>query len=398
MYWFELGREYRLSLAEIWAFFPKANQVFISEKIIILGDISQIEIDEFTKKCGGTIKVFRVIKTLKKPQAGELIVESYETLTKGKTSGKVKYGINMYGERVPALRAFLPPLKQKLKWEWVSSRFLNQNFMNLSSAIILWEKIVASWGDLNFIFAGESVYFWVTVWVQDINAYSKRDFGKKRDMQVGMLPPKLAQVMINIALWNKRNAKVYDPFCGLGTVLIESAFMGNKQVYWSDKEISMVQATQENMAFLKQSFGIELDNIEVISHDAMQIGLSPILKSNKIDAIVTEGYLGEIFTHQDGSFDKVTQEKRKLTLLYQAFFESLKKSGWKWTLVICFPFWDVRGKFTYFTEIYDVVRKYCDIQTILPQNDFVQPTRSGSLLYKRSNQLVWREIFKLKIK
>jgi hypothetical protein len=35
--------------------------------------------------------------------------------------------------------------------------------------------------------------------VQNIDGYSERDYGKNRDMQIGMLPPKLAQIMINIS-------------------------------------------------------------------------------------------------------------------------------------------------------------------------------------------------------
>ena len=38
-----------------------------------------------------------------------------------------------------------------------------------------------------------------TVWVQDIDAYSKRDINRERSMTVGMMPPKLAQIMINLS-------------------------------------------------------------------------------------------------------------------------------------------------------------------------------------------------------
>jgi len=46
-------------------------------------------------------------------------------------------------------------------------------------------------------------------------------------MNIGMLPPKLAQMMINLSLGNT----IYDPFVGLGTVLIESVHMGNNRVF-----------------------------------------------------------------------------------------------------------------------------------------------------------------------
>lgn len=35
-----------------------------------------------------------------------------------------------------------------------------------------------------------------TIWIQDIEAYSERDINRDRSMVVGMMPPKLAQMMI----------------------------------------------------------------------------------------------------------------------------------------------------------------------------------------------------------
>jgi hypothetical protein len=67
-------------------------------------------------------------------------------------------------------------------------------------------------------------------------------------------------------------------------------------------------------------------------------------------------------------------------------------------IVISFPFWDIRGKYHYFSEVYDIIKKYCKIQHLLPFHDEIKHTRSGSLLYKRPNQTVGREIFKLTMK
>lgn len=46
---------------------------------------------------------------------------------------------------------------------------------------------------------GEKSYLTVTLACQDVDAYAKRDTEKSRDMVVGMMPPKLCQMMINIA-------------------------------------------------------------------------------------------------------------------------------------------------------------------------------------------------------
>lgn len=37
-----------------------------------------------------------------------------------------------------------------------------------------------------------------TLWVQNIDEYTKRDMQRERSMTVGMMPPKLAQIMINL--------------------------------------------------------------------------------------------------------------------------------------------------------------------------------------------------------
>lgn len=54
-----------------------------------------------------------------------------------------------------------------------------------------------------------------TVWIQDIESYSDRDMNRDRSMTVGMMPPKLAQIMVNLGTKGSYNDMVWDPFCGL---------------------------------------------------------------------------------------------------------------------------------------------------------------------------------------
>ena len=66
-------------------------------------------------------------------------------------------------------------------------------------------------------------------------------------MVVGMMPPKLVQMMINIALSTHQSTNqptIYDPFCGLGTTLIEAANMGMTRIYGSDLSPEMVRASE----------------------------------------------------------------------------------------------------------------------------------------------------------
>jgi hypothetical protein len=49
-------------------------------------------------------------------------------------------------------------------------------------------------------------------------------------------------------------------------------------------------------------------------------------------------------------------------------------------------------------EIYEILSKYCEILPLFPTFFENLATKMWSLLYKRENQLVGREIFKLKVK
>jgi len=60
-----------------------------------------------------------------------------------------------------------------------------------------------------------------------------------------------------------------------------------------------------------------------------------------------------------------------------------------------FPFWNIHGVYSYCIEIYDVLEK-CGFQTVdLIPEPLRLNTRKGSLLYRRENQTVGREIIKI---
>ena len=70
----------------------------------------------------------------------------------------------------------------------------------------------------------DKVFIGKTVAIQDIENYTKRDYERPaRDAKTGMLPPKLAQIMINLGGLTKIDHDqeethavqhtLYDPFC-----------------------------------------------------------------------------------------------------------------------------------------------------------------------------------------
>jgi hypothetical protein len=107
------------------------------------------------------------------------------------------------------------------------------------------------------------------------------------DAFVGMLPPKLAQIMLNLATKGERGLQIWDPFCGLGTTLIEAFQAGYSHLLGSDIADDMVIATQTNTS------QFALQNLDVFYHDARRIDTKKLTCPT---VIVTEGMLGHNFT------------------------------------------------------------------------------------------------------
>lgn len=385
MFAFELGREFRLSIAEIFKVFShEGNTLFCDKKILILDGISKQDILQKAKRLGGTIKIMEVV-----PVQNEIENVLEKHLGLDTHEWKFHYAMNIFWKSEIGHKELLKISKKVIKEHGKNPRFINGEFKNISSVAIIKEALIKKETDFNFIFTPEKTYFWKTIFVQDIYGYSNRDYGKDRDMNVGMLPPKLAQMMINLSGWNI----IYDPFVWLWTVLIESVYMENKKIFGSDLSERMVETSRSNLEKLKKSF--DFTN-HIIFQNAKYIHEINFLW--EVDAIVTEWYLWEIMTKNNISLERIEKQRKKLSELYEWFFSGLKRLNFQGNIIICFPFWDMQWKFLYFEEIYDIITKYCTVEKLLPENIEFWVTKSGSLLYKRDEQLVGREIFCLQLK
>lgn len=395
-FWFQLWREWKLSVAELINFFPKSEIIFCGSWVLILGNIEKSYLQENFYKLGWTIKIFELDFFANIEDIYESILE-----TALNTEWKFKYSLNLFWEKSLKLENILKKTKNLLKNKSISARYFNKDdWKNLSSAQILGNSILKKWFDFNIINLWNIFYFGKTLEVQDIDSYSKRDFSKNRDMQVGMLPPKLCQMMINIWKESKdcESKNVYDPFVWLGTVLIEALNMWISQVFWSDLSEKMVDESRKNISDFISKNWLKNISFKIEKLNAKFINESEILQKEKIDLIVTEWYLWEIMTKKNISLDRINKQKESLLSIYSKFFENLAKVDFSWRIVICFPFWELNGKFIYFNEILEILNKFCVIENIFKNSEINLSSKSGSLLYKREKQLVWREIFKLKIK
>ena len=137
----------------------------------------------------------------------------------------------------------------------------------------------------------------LTTHVQNADAWSLRDYGRPfRDAKTGMLPPKLARMMVNLAVGKEQRAKssLFDPFCGGGTALMEAALMlPSTTLVGSDIDAKQVEGSKRNFEWLAEQHLLSKERVEDI-----RLLVSPAQEIGKhvhepFDAIVTEGYLGE---------------------------------------------------------------------------------------------------------
>ena len=218
--------------------------------------------------------------------------------------------------------------------------------------------------------------------VQEFEEYSRRDYGRPvRDTKSGTLPPKLAQMMINLAQAPKGSV-ILDPFCGSGTVLQEALLLGY-QVIGSDQSEKAVADTKKNLEWFiesqksnlkSQNYNSEVKNFKVFLTDVRQLGQ----QINQVDAIVTEPYLGPALRGQESlsEIKSIVAELEKLYLDAFGVFEKILKPGGK--VVIVLP---------YFTKH----NLKPEIQTALGQLGF-ERLNQEDLIYSRPDQKVWREI------
>lgn len=272
MFAFILGREFRLSLAEIYSLFPTAVFETANEQLALISGVSESEVCARFAHMGGIIKVIKILDDVK--DEPDFMTRATSYLEQVDRTNKVPFAIAAYGEKLDNFATGLRIKKYLKSCEDKSFRLVNKEPKNINSAVYKKEHLAESRTELNYLKVGKNSYMGITIAYQDVDAYAARDMDKTRDMGVGMLPPKLAQTMINlVGVQSEDHSAVYDPFCGLGTVLIEAAHMGYDTVYGSDLSAAMVTAANKSMGEFAIKHDIDLDGL-VFEADASKIAVT----------------------------------------------------------------------------------------------------------------------------
>lgn len=380
-YFFILGSHPALSLSELEIKVPGKWQV-INQDIAIVDSKNELAAN-LLEQLGGTIKFGQVIGQLERldePGANEL---AEKLLTRASVDKKICFGLSDYDRR-PISRDFGIKIKRALQASGRSVRWVISREATLSSVVVEQNKLLTTGGELVFWRQDNLWYYGLTMGVQPFKALSARDFGRPaRDDQSGMLPPKVAQVMLNLADL-KPDDIILDPFCGSGTVIQEAALLGVKKVIGADISAKAIIDSQVNWQWLADRWSLDIDpQLEVA--DARQI--AEIIKPKTITKIVTEPYLGP----QRGRRDFALVARELSHLYSEALLEWQKIIAPGGRVVMIWPvFIDGKGRHYVRPNIsgWQKIVYSRLAEQVWPQNY----TPDGNLLYGRPGQSVWRAI------
>jgi tRNA G10 N-methylase Trm11 len=399
MYWFILGRETLLSAAEIAAVL-NLKKITVRDNLILETELpNKYSTTALMNKLGGTIKIARVIgANFNYDSLIAALVKQLHTQT-----GKIEFGVSVYNGHDSKLSESLgKAAKRIIKADGKNARYVYKREPILSSVTVAKNGLDKNGGELIVLQNKPGSYdVAVTEAVQPFEAWGERDFGRPgRDDVSGMLPPKLALMMINLAQAQGDDA-ILDPFCGSGTILTEAMLLGFNNLIGSDISAKAITDTQTNIDWTQNTLRSPVTNLkssqpkagrplaEILNPKLFTSNITDLnqhLSQHTVNAIITEPYLGHPLTGRE-TREQLTEQTSELKQLYLSAFQQFKKllspGG---TVIMIIPRFRFRHDWVTIDIKEDIKKLGFMPNPLLPGHD--------SLLYARANQHVGREVWR----
>lgn len=277
---FFLGTHPELSLAELRLVFETRETLrYLS---VALFDLDEEVVSKRFTALGGVPRYGSVLGTIPRHD-NEIERKIQEVLiTDLKEESRREYVISLYGVKLDK-RSFHHDLKDLLSGVKYDGKFDEPQHAPATSAHVL----ARGGHEYSLVMIENLVYVIKTKQVQDAKFWSIIDAERpERDMKIGMLPAKLARMMINMS-GAEMGGKLWDPFVGLGTVAMQAAFLGIP-VHGTDKAQQSIEKSRQNMQWL-----IKKGLVAQAKHTLLQEPIERARVDRSISAIVTEPFLGK---------------------------------------------------------------------------------------------------------
>lgn len=393
-YIFQFGRFPHLSAAEISARLPHSEK---KEEVCpgffrYEGETMENE-QELLDSLGGSI---RIAEEYGEGKGKESTLEAVtQVLDEMFPEGKIQFGISVFRHNPSLQKYFQIGVKKALKKKERSSRCVNRGLQNLDGGTLHKEGFFTKKNRaevLLFVQKNGGIVVGITRAAQNVEGFAERDYKKpERDMVVGMLPPKVALMLVNLSAKNgKLPDQLWDPFCGTGTIPVEAARLGI-HVRGTDVSPKMVDAAQKNFLHILQKEG------EFFVHDATkpvlmtqrEFDMIGIKNPIKATAIATEGFLGPLFGRPVNEAEYMRAIKAVEPIM-TGFLRMIEKEKSVEKIVLSLPFWKLHnGKLGFCKNTLAATKKIW--------KNALAPTKDGheGLLYRRDDQVVGRQILVL---
>ena len=399
-----LGRQPALGIAELESIYgaariePVSNQAALAH--IEPADVAFARLGSAVKLC----KYLTTLDTTNWKDIEKYLIQTSVERAPTVPEGKMHLGLSVYGLNVSpqSLLATGLRLKKAIQRETSKSvRLVPNKTADLNAAQVLHNKLLGETGwEFVAVQRGHQTLLGQTVDVQAIDAYAARDHGRpKRDAKVGMLPPKLAQTIVNLAVGDTDplyGAVVLDPFCGTGVVLQEATLMGF-DVYGSDLDPRMVDYTDKNLMWLLGQPGMP---VRYSPEQALPPADKPGWRYFRLEQgdatthcwspspnfVASETYLGRPFTSAPTP-EVLAQTISECNTILKKFLQNIHDQlSTPARLCIAVPAWQVKpGQFRHLPLI--------DQLEELGYNQIrFEHVPANELLYYRPDQLVAREL------
>jgi tRNA G10 N-methylase Trm11 len=262
-----------------------------------LVDSPSFDGDTLQERLAGVVKLGEIIleedgRRLTSTSLAEKLADQIEARPR---ADRVLFGLTLLGTNndIGTFKKLPIELKRQLQERGRSVRWVTGDHGEISPAAVSKLKLNTEGYDFVLVVERGKILVGLTSHVQNADAWSLRDYGRPfRDAKTGMLPPKLARMMVNLAAGESELKSLLDPFCGGGTVLMEAGMLfPDARLVGSDIDPKQIAGTKENYGWLNTE-GLVAKSSEprLIVTAAQHIDQH---LDETFDAIVTEGYLGE---------------------------------------------------------------------------------------------------------
>ncbi len=382
-----MGTNTDLSVAELAAVLDLKDVKLLAPDFLIWETKTEINPETLMQRLGGTIKIGEIKEEIKDGDDVALL-KTLTELAKIKKyqskEGKFNFGFSDYGKYQFNKQNLGLKLKKYFSQEDISSRFVISREKTLSSVVVTQNKLLTRGIEFVLIKVENKILIGETISVQPFKDLSRRDYGRPaRDDQSGMLPPKLAQIMINLAQVRNAEDVIIDPFCGSGTILSEAMLAGYKHLFGSDLSAKAIDDTHKNISWIRELYNLKDIKVKIFVKNVTNLSKFFIAKS--AEAIITEPFLGP----QRGMINfKVVMSN--LEVLYsdaiKQFGIVLKTGG---RVVMIWPMFYGQKPIT---PNYTGFKMLNMLPENLRESEFLKKTYRPTIIYGRQGQKVYREI------